>query len=544
MSVEDLRESATPVRVNIGGGSPRNMGNKTIVLPNSQTQRREEVPVGQLPVQHEVAPKTGVEVKESLAKEILSGPNSMMGKYVARKTEEMQDWVAQKAVEEEISEEQEFLGEEPEESGVLFGTESTSLPENEAAATMISESKTVATEDIDFGDQLSKNSTATVAEEVDEYKEPEFDLEDTSELNTPVMEVVEENEMDEEQVAAINEDDFLKHLQEIATEKLKPISKSLNISSFTIAKKATSNLSQLESQKVKAAKWVLPHQDSIVEMKEYLGSELESLREYSEDASNVSMLSRKYRSVYDHIVSAKPASYEAWLKATPYADIDHYFFAIYIACFKGSNYLPMDCKNPKCKETFLTEDVEILNMVKFKDDESKKKFIKLYQSNQQYTGKGLYVSEVVPLSRKIAVGFKEASIYNVLEITSLDTEFRTKYASIIDFIPYIDNLYLIDEANANLIPIGYKIYPENINKTIKSKIVTFAKVLKSLSVDEFGPIKSYVRTIVQRNDGIDYIYPAVSCPKCGKETTEVVTTAEELVFTRYQLGALVNTSLK
>ena len=43
---------------------------------------------------------------------------------------------------------------------------------------------------------------------------------------------------------------------------------------------------------------------------------------------------------------------------------------------------------------------------------------------------------------------------------------------------------------------------------------------------------------------MDYVYPSVTCPKCGKETKEQISSAEELVFIRYQLGALVNTSLK
>jgi hypothetical protein len=299
----------------------------------------------------------------------------------------------------------------------------------------------------------------------------------------------------------------------------------------------------LKEQQVKAAKWVLPSQNSTVQMKEYLGSELEALREYSEDASSLTQLSKRFKSIYDHIISPKPATFEAWTKLTPYSDIDHYFFAVYIASFKGANFLPMDCENNKCKETFLTDDINIMDMVKFDNDKAKEKFIELYQNEEVSPSSGLYCTEIVPLSDKVAVGFKEPSVYSLFEIAALSTKNREKYASILDFIPYIDALYLIDKVNSSLIPVGYKVYTDNATKSTLSKVQMYDKVLKTLTVDEFGPIKAYIKAINDRSEGIGYIYPSVTCPKCKTQTTERRTTAEELVFTRYQLGALVNTSL-
>jgi hypothetical protein len=42
---------------------------------------------------------------------------------------------------------------------------------------------------------------------------------------------------------------------------------------------------------------------------------------------------------------------------------------------------------------------------------------------------------------------------------------------------------------------------------------------------------------------ISYIIPELECPACGKKIDETNTSATQLVFTRYQLGALVNTTL-
>lgn len=360
---------------------------------------------------------------------------------------------------------------------------------------------------------------------------------------------VEEDSLDgtivEESETELDDDESLKKLQALATERLKPLSQSLNINSFTVLKKPTTNLKSLESKQLKAAKWVAFAAKCIIMMKEFLGSELENLRELSENNRDISALYRKYRILYDHIVSAKPATYEAWLKSTSYSDLDHYFFAAYIASFKGTNYIPLECTNNKCKEQFISNDIPIMDMVKFDSDEIKATFKEIYESDAQVSNpKGIYVSEIVPLSENLAIGFKDASIYSLLEIMALDQNFRNKYSTVVDLIPYIDALYIIDQSNHQIIPIGYKIYPDNATKTIKSKIATYAKALKSLSVDEFGPIRSYINTITRSNSGISYRYPSVECPKCHTAVPEQIATAEELVFIRYQLGALVNTSLK
>ena len=114
---------------------------------------------------------------------------------------------------------------------------------------------------------------------------------------------------------------------------------------------------------------------------------------------------------------------------------------------------------------------------------------------------------------------------------------------IIDYIPYIDQIYSIDMENQQLAPIGYKMFADNNQRTIRSKVQKYNQLLSTLSVDEFAIIKAYVKAIAEKTSGIGYVYPAIECPKCHNTTEKQRTTAEELVFTRYQLGSLVNTSL-
>ena len=416
-----------------------------------------------------------------------------------------------------------------------------------------------------------EDDSETTNEEVEEEEVPE-EKEETEESYDKDMDVVYENDLevneveeeieeddsaDEEEVTVSNEDvpepepeetEVLARLKELATEKIKPISKKLDISSFTVIKKPVTNTKQFNVKPIKQAKWVLMNQETTVFMKEFTGAELERLREFTQESTgrnpSLQSLIKRYRMIYDHIIGAKPASFEQWMKSTPLTDEDNYFFAIYIASFKGANYIPKDCTNDKCNEMWLTDDVPIMDMVKFENDAAKAKFTKIYK--EEYTGTskaGLYISEIIPISDSIAIAFKEPSLYTRTEFMTLETDFREKYAAILDFIPYIDSIYYIDQNEGTLTPVGYKSYADNTLKTTKSKIQQFAKVLNTLSIDEFSVIRPYMNAVAERTSGLTYIVPETTCPKCGTVVPEAATTAEELLFTRYQLGALVNTSL-
>lgn len=412
-------------------------------------------------------------------------------------------------------------------------------------------------EDIEEENVLNNLDEVSTEEKPEKKKEikienPDIDLEVTNVENTGTNSIIADidlslEDVEEEEAPETDSDnnEVLKKLQRLATERLKPVSKRLDISSFTVVKKPISNTKQFNVNPVKAAKWVLMNQEATVLMKEFTGAELEKLREFTQDSASASSLTKRYRIIYDHIDSPKPASFETWLKTTPFSDEDNLFFAIYIASFKGANYLPRDCSDQnECKETWLTEDIDIMDMVKFDSEDAKKKFTKIYQEEDSSTTKaGLYVSERVALSENIAIAFREPSIYTRIELSTLDREFREKYSSILEYIPYIDSIYFINQEEGTLTPVGYKSFADNNVKTTKSKIQQFAKVLSTLSIDEFGTIRPYVNSVATRTSGMSYRYPECTCPKCGKIVEEATASAEELLFTRYQLGALVNTSL-
>jgi hypothetical protein len=135
-------------------------------------------------------------------------------------------------------------------------------------------------------------------------------------------------------------------------------------------------------------------------------------------------------------------------------------------------------------------------------------------------------------------------LYNFIEARNVDDAFRRKYSTLVDIIAYIDEIFIIDAANATLIPVGFKEYPGNSVKTFKSKVRKYDALFNTLTADEYSSITAYISDISKNSNMMSYVTPKLTCPCCGSTTEETDVSAEGLVFTRYQLGALVNTTLK
>lgn len=509
---------------------------KTVIKPSYVANQQKEVLSAAEMISRAEPDPIDPNLREDPVKDLLVGDDSVFGKYLSEKKQEFEERMAEYDQEMELNNEEDDLDNVDETINNFLSdddTETDSLHNDDMSVEIMKDEDMLSKYD-----EVKKDivETRIDIENIDN-DEDDIDIEvDSEKIDIPIE--------SEDDIETVDEEDTLETLKRLATEKLKP--NKPDISSFTILKKPSSNTMKYLQHTEKAAKWVLPSQNTVVFMKEFLGYELETLRTYSTstDSRSLSSLTRRFKIIYDHIASPKPI-FDKWLKTTPFSDIDHYYFAIFVSSFKDTNFLPMDCKNDKCKNIFLTDDTPIMNMVKFENDEAREKFIKIYKEEKTISDKGLYCSEIVPLNNNLAIGFKDPSIYSVFELSALDDKFKEKYASTLEYFPYIDAVYMIDSSNKQLVPVGYKVYPENPSKSVKSKIIAYHKALSTLTADEFQPIKSYIRFITEKTNeiGIRYIYPSIECPKCHTVSEEVETTAEELVFTRYQLGALVNTSL-
>lgn len=442
---------------------------------------------------------------------------------------------------------------------------------NEVAATkkeIEESSKEVETEEDDFGkeelDEVEKDYEAyyknersdsnSISRATEEPKTAETTHVETRKIETPVEA---KNESDVSGMFDFDDEDFkeleettgdedemdteeMKALQKSITDKIKPVTRKLDLASFTISKEAvpmSTVLARTSPSTEKVGDWVLMSTGTPISFKQFSGTEIESLASASNSRGRYQSLRKVYEIFYNHIPENKrPDTFEAWIKSTSFLDIDHLYMGAYNILFDQANHIPYTC--PTCKNMWITDNVDIMEMVKFKDETVKSKFNHI-RDMEYNPNKGLLKTEVVQISDDFAFGFKEPSIYDIVfETATLDDSFRSKYSQALSIMSYIDQIYLIDATSESMAPVQYKIYPNNTNKTIKSKVVAYGKILSKLSSDQYNTIIAYMREINKPVDDIKYVSPEATCPKCNKVIPETEQLAQDMLFTRHQLTAL------
>lgn len=514
--------------------------------------------------------EVGVDTKESIEQEIL-GEGGIFDQYVDEKKKEFYEYLEEYDLEQEINGSTTKTDEKDDSeideidtvsipTNVQYSHRDINFDDEEEGNMEPKEYDLHGSEiepdelDLDYEEEnLEDDKNDQEIQSVSEEKidsEDQADITEDIEVNRSSHQITDENDIIEDDEIEISKEDVvveddgmtddqrIEIFKSLITEKLKPVSKKLDISSFTIAKQGV-NSNRIENNTIATATWVLPVTGVCVEMKEISGTDLDRIRFAANSQDTKGLL----KVIYNNIVSSKPDSFEVWMKSIAAEDYDHLFMAIYVAAFAESNYIPGYCENEKCKEKhYITDNIPMKDMVKFKDDEAKKRFNKIMK--EKPVNSGIITSEVVPITEKIAISFKIPTLYSqYIEPSYLDKDFIDKYNEMYTFLPYIDNVFLIDEMNKTLIPIEYKLYANNIGKTIKSKIVTYNKIFKQLSIDEINITKAYINELsLKHTEDITYCIPESTCPHCnhvnkGQENQ----TAVSLVFSRNQLGLLVTT---
>lgn len=553
--------------IEVGGSAPQNNGKrKGSVMSMTSAKPREKADLSSLPGNKDENKE--LTYADSLKTDIL-GPGGPFEDYMNNMAKDAQEFFAEedmnKAVEEDEKEndsEEDIEKDEVSEDELDTEDIENEYKSNNNGVTyknidVFSDSDTDMEEDMDEKeDEVLVEETPVVEPNVivepivineDPFEENEEEITIERELVKNDTSYTDEEDIDSDDETEVSDDEitdeeanrYLEIIRSEVTKRIKPVSKKIDISSFQVVKKPTMNNAILEPREVPVAKWALPSTGITFQIKEILGSDIERIRA----AINASQMSTVLQIIYDHIVSPKPETMEAWAKTIAYDDFDHLFMGVYIASFADSNYIQMVCDNKDCKDkVFVTDNLPIMNMVKFKDAKAEKEFKALLNSDIT-NPKGLYTTEIIPISERFAFGFIVPSMYSVyIEDRYLDEAFRTKYSNAASISPYIDNIYFIDQENSQLVPIGYKEYPNNKAKTIKSKIVKYDKIISSLGMDEINLIRAYMAKLMESDNNVSYVIPSATCPHCGKELAETDSNASQLVFTRNQLSLLVNIS--
>ena len=350
-----------------------------------------------------------------------------------------------------------------------------------------------------------------------------------------------EENVDEDKVAEKEQKEQLDKLRTLVRQKISPVTKSFNISTYSVSKRpAASKISTPRDKGQKIADWVLMSSQKPIYMRSFSGTEMERLANGGKGRSRLNRALDAWNLIYDHIVdNHKPASLEEWAKVTSFLDIDHIYMAIYRANFEGTNFIPYNCNNENCKDKiFLSDNFDIMDMCKFADKEARAKFDSIIGSETN-TASTLYSTEIVPVSDTYAFVFREPSIYNIIfESAVLDQEFVDKFGDLISFCSYIDEIYYINHETHELQPIRTNVYPNNMKKTVKSRIINFSKCINELDSDQYNTIMAYMNKINESGDALKYQLPEVTCPNCKTVIKASDQDAQTLVFTRHQLAAL------
>ena len=333
-------------------------------------------------------------------------------------------------------------------------------------------------------------------------------------------------------------EDFDEKLKAELAKKMRPVSKKFDLANAVVSQTpvtVTNALADIVPLDKKVFTWGLYRSKRPVTLKAFTATELNSLSSYMDSAARSRDV---FKAIWDHIVRGQGKDFDTWLKTTSYYDVDHLWFAVYGACFGETNYLPYTC--PECNEITVSADIDLGRMCKFASDQIKEEFNQILHSPSEQSMGSVFAEYRVQVSDSFVVGLREPSIYDAVIVPNmLDTEFRNKYRDIIGLNAYISNIYKAVDTGAQvkLCPIAVKQFIGNETKSVKARIIQYAKIIRSLTSDQYNIIMGHVNTL-NETDTIYYRLPSVTCDHCKKEIPEEREAAADLVFMRHRLGIL------
>lgn len=342
-----------------------------------------------------------------------------------------------------------------------------------------------------------------------------------------------------------------KNLKNEILKKIINTGKKLDTSQFVISKKIIPIKDALKNRVTeitRTAKWPMMYSERPFIASALKGPEIALLFDYDDSGSesSIGITQQQLKIMYEHDANEyKPTTIENWAKTIPFLDIESIFAALYLASMKGSNYLPMTCREQKCQHQFLTDNIDIDKIVKFNNDDIKNKFNEIMNTTITADNTAKYDSVVNVINDDFAIGLKIPSIFTmVYELNSVDRPFLEKYNTIISIIQYIDYIYKINHDTMNFEPIGWKAYVGNYGKTFKSKIATYAKILKDFDSKEFSVLIALINSMLTKATEtrmVEYEIPAGKCVKCGAEIPAMPLAPRQLLFMQQRLVELATT---
>lgn len=449
--------------------------------------------------------------------------------------------------------ENDYTEEEPSYDDSEVTTELEEVPADTNPVKDANESKENDSDDFDISeDSIELKKPVLVNMEVS-ASTSDFDIDeaDLDGVSTSDENTTEDDNLTDEQVLEISEASE-KNLRSEILQKIIQSGKKINTAQFVVSNKLINikdALKRSPKSVERTAVWPLTFAGRPFVARALKGPEVALLYDADELSNNGSSLNiTQARIMFEHDASPyRPATLEAWAKTIPYADAENIFAALYCASMTGANYIPMACSKRSCQYAYLTDNIDINSMIKFSTDEAKARFEKIKNMEITPENTGTYDTVVSVINSSFAIGLRLPSIFTVLyEYNTLNTEFVNKYTAMVSIIQYIDYIYMINEDTQQLNPIGWKVYPGDHTKTFKSKIATYAKILKELDATDFSILLALINSMITKareTKDINYEIPASKCPKCGAEIPARPIDARGLVFMRQRLVELATSPI-
>nr|DAV27493.1 MAG TPA: hypothetical protein [Caudoviricetes sp.] len=410
-----------------------------------------------------------------------------------------------------------------------------------------SEETIIETPELEIPNQVVMNTIDTPVSS-DDFN---IDDEDIQEVEDEMDVSSNDEELSREEIMKISEA-AEKNLKSDILKKLINTGKTLNTSQFVVSNKVISMSDALRHipnrNAERVAIWPLLQANRPYKASALKGPEVALLadEDTSQEVRNIGLSMTQVKILFEHDANPyRPKSVEQWAKTIPFTDIENIFAALYVASLRGSNYVPLACPKQSCQHAYLSENLEIDSMLKFDNDAAKKRFETIKSMELTAKQSESYESILNVINDKFAVTIKIPSVFTMLyEYNTLDQDFKNKYKTMSAIIQYIDRIMYIDKDSSQFVPIGWKTYPGDYSKSFKSKIVTYAKILKEFNDVDFNLLMSLINSLI--NDALEsrnvhFEIPETKCPKCKSTIPAREINARGLVFMRQRLVELATT---
>lgn len=328
-----------------------------------------------------------------------------------------------------------------------------------------------------------------------------------------------------------------KNLKNDILNKIVNVSKRINTNGFVISKKSLSVTKAIKNRTesktiINEGRFPLMYTGRLFTASPLTGQELVSL-----ERTDNGFTMHHAGIFYNHDTNPyKPKSIIEWAKTICVLDLKYMYGAFYMANFGlGNNYLPYSCEDPACGHMFLSDNIDIKSMIKFPTKKSEDRYNKILSTPLTEDDSTAIETAIVPINEYYAVGIKLPSLYNsVFELGNVNQEFIEKYSSMINTIMYIDTIYVIDSDTQEFIPLDYKIYPGDLGKTFKSKIVAYSTIINKFDATDYDILYAYINSISVDYE-VELVRPEITCTKCGKTIHETKLDLTSAVFLQRQL---------